>query len=180
LSNALAGLPPWSAALPLWAGSRWLWIVVEASGEIRSWESASGEVSSGIISSLHERRATAPYPLLIVDARAVPEPPADWWPRLDGLLEPGGLLLVCSRRDKRLLESVHAHAPAMVPSEWHIIEPGQEDNWHLRPATGEMLDITHDLNAPYSARVWLLRKLYRWRPPGGSIYCLPVWKGGTR
>jgi hypothetical protein len=57
-----------------------------------------------------------------------------------------------------------------------MIEPGQEDNRHLRPATASMRDITHDLDAPYSTRVWLWRKLPRWLPARGVVYCLLVWR----
>jgi hypothetical protein len=172
-----AGLPAWSVGLPLWAASRWLWLVTEASGALHYWRGAPGEGTvAGRLASLGELGSTELYPMVVLDCRAMVDLPVVWWGLLAGLLAHGGLLLICSTRDNALPANLLTHEPQLQPVGWHIIEPGQEGNWHLRPEATSMRVITHDLQPPYSTIAWLRRKFYRWMPQSDRISCLPVWR----
>jgi hypothetical protein len=170
-------LPAWSAALPLWASTNWLWLSVSSSNSIRYWTGMVGQMlSAGPADSPKQVPLTISYSLIVLDCRAVRALPDDWWAQLERMMLPGGLALVCCRRDGRLPERVGALSSNLCPGTWHVIEPGQEDNWQLRPASPFMRLIALELNPPYSTRVWLGRILRRWVPGPDAMDCLPVWR----
>ncbi len=170
-------LPAWSVALPLWASDHWLWLVPGSSGSVRYRSGAITKIlAAKQAPTLDQIPSTISYSLIVLDCRATRKLPDELWSRLAEMLAPGGLLLVCCLRDKRLPGRMRASTCGLSPSTWHVIEPGQEGNWHLRPASSSMRRLTLELNPPYTTRVWLARILYRWLPQRRTINCLPVWR----
>lgn len=176
--KGLAALPLWAAALPLWASAHWLWLAIGNSDPVRYQIGTTGQQAlvAGRSQNLGQVPFTISYSLIVLDCRAIEKLPDYWWQQLEQMLASGGLLLICCRRDKRLPGRVRAVAPKLYPSAWHVIEPGQEGSWHLRPANSSMRRIALELNPPYSTRVWLARMLRRWLPvrDTNTIDCLPV------
>jgi hypothetical protein len=176
-SNSPGNMPLWAAALPLWASAHWLWLAISSLDRISYWTGSSGQMlTAGQTESLEQAPLTTQFQLIVLDCRAVEKLPGEWWQQLEQLLTPGGLLLVCCRRNQRLPAKIRSSAPKLSPAEWHVIEPGQEGNGCLRPAIPTMRRITLELDPPYSTRVWLARMLHRWLPQRDAVDCLPVWR----
>jgi hypothetical protein len=187
-SGRVRELPPWAAALPLWAGTRWLWLRLSPEGLVAvSSDSTGGNGSNG--SGGRDGEATgsedlfgsASYDLVVVDSRVAGAIAPAFWNRLAASLEPGTLLIVCAKRRGRLREQIGAATPLLRASAWHAIEPDHEGSWRLRPATRAMHTwCDHHLSPPYSLRPWLWQSLRRWLPPAQRLVCLPVWREDTR
>ena len=177
MSGRVRDLPAWAAALPLWAGERWLWLTLSPTGllAIRG-DSANTESLQG-----DDPFASGPYDLVVVHSqRSSPVTPA-MWTRLLAALRPGAMLLVCAEGRGHLRDEIATAAPGLSPSTWHVIEPDNEGSWRLRPATRPMhIWCDHHLSPPYSLRSWLRQSLRRWLPSSQRLACLPVWREDSR
>lgn len=169
-----ADLPGWAQALPLWAGSRWLWLTVALDGLLRYW--GGGDTAAGGQSALLSDLPIAPfYPLIVLDYGAA-NLSAAWWPQLAALLASGGVLFVCGLRYDTLPAEIRAQAPGLRPATWHVLEPSLDGVWRLRPDQAAIRDLLNaDLQPPYSVRDWLHQVQRRWRPAARQVACLPVW-----
>ncbi len=177
-TGAFTGLPSWAVALPLWAGARWLWIAPMAAGEVRYYCGGSaGLHRSSRAPAMEQLPLATAYSVVVLDHRsATPQP--SWWRLLASGLEPGGVLFVCGARTAGLPARIRSAAPALRPSEWHVIERSQDADWRLRPATGAALKLFDTaLQPPLSLGARLDEIGRRWTQ-GGRLPCLPVWRDG--
>ena len=156
--------------------AQWLWLLLDADGEARAWQGGQGLPPAGGYHLRLDRLLQVPlYSIIVLDCRAkAPDPSI--WPLLAAQLAPGGLLLICGRRSRGMAARLKLKEPLLRPAGWHIIEPGQDSNWYMRPATASMLSLALSLNPPYSTRAWLARFQQRFIPPAHHVYCLPVWR----
>src|SRR6476646_3732201 len=116
IANSPVGLPGWAAVLPLWASAHWLWLAFESIDVIRYWTGTEAQaLDTGQGQNLGQLPFTIPYSFIILDIRRLGEIPADWWPHLERLLAPGGLLLICHRRDKCFVGQIRSTAPELYP-----------------------------------------------------------------
>jgi hypothetical protein len=168
-----ADLPAWAQGLPLWAGARWLWLTVALDGLLRYWWGGAA-TGSGQASLLSELPGAPPYPLIVLDYGAA-SLPAEWWPQLAALLAAGGVLFACGHRHPTLPAQIRAHAAGLCPATWHVLEPGADGGWRLRPDHGPIRHLLDaDLQPPDTLGEWLRQVQRRWRP-GRQLACLPVW-----
>jgi hypothetical protein len=169
-----ADLPAWAPALPLWAGARWLWLSLALDGLLRYW--CGGAVAErGQATLLSELPVAPPYPLIVLDYGAASFAP-DLWTQLAALLAAGGVLFVCGPRQNTLPAQIRATAAGLRPATWHVLEPGVEGYWRLRPDQATILHLLDaNLQPPDTLRDWLHQVQRRWRPVR-QVACLPVWR----
>jgi hypothetical protein len=175
---APADLPPWARALPLWTSPRWLWLIVTQDGSLR--DRCGGVVfGSGHGALATELPLAPPYPLIVLECGAA-RIPAPWWPQLAALLAAGGVLFVCGERRDSLPAQLSRSGLGFQPAPWHVLDPSTDGVWCLRPDEEPIRRLlTDDLQPPYGVRDWLTQLRRRWQPAGGSVACLPVWRGGA-
>ena len=90
-------LPPWSAAVPFWLGSDWLWLALDATGA-RFWRGSGDSIGIfGRIADPQQIAAQGTFQVIVLDCRAVRRPDSAWWRGLAAMLNTGGLLLMCYR-----------------------------------------------------------------------------------
>jgi hypothetical protein len=117
------------------------------------------------------------HPIIVLHYKAGPVPPVRWWPLLAAALAPGGLLFICGPIPAGFRTMIHATAPGLRAAEPHVIEPGQDGYWHLRPAHPAFRRlIDRQLQPPLGVRSWLALAQRPLRPPAGQVPCLPVWQ----
>ncbi len=184
-------LPPWSAAIPLWAaaGAPWLWITAatlreEPAGIERADGGAVIHVSNPLLETL---LLSGRYAVIVVHLSPAKSlhplhyRRAPGWPRLADALAPGGVLFVCGGPAVRQwAQQVVDASPALRTGMEHNIEPGQDGLWQLfpnNPAARRLID--RQISPAQSLGAWLRAKMEqtreRWIPVGGHrLYCLPV------
>jgi hypothetical protein len=173
-------LPPWATALPLWAAGGWIWISAPPDAPLRYWPGGpDGALAPAPLPHLEGLPPGPAYPLIVLDYQAGPVPPAGWWALLAAALAPGGVVFVCGPHPAGLATIIHAAAPDLHPADPHLIEPGQDGYWFLRPAGPAFRRlIARQLQPPLSVRAWLTQARRRVRPPASCVPCLPVWRAG--
>jgi len=165
-------------ALPRWLGVRWLWIIAGLDAPLRVWQgNASGRPVARDEPNLEFLAGAGGAAVVVLDYRGAGAVPAAWWPALATALAPGGVLFLCGPRAEALPGAIRAVAPELQPAAWHVLTPGQDGYWYLRPALAALRQmIDSQLQPPYSVRAWLTQVRRRWAPSSDHVACLPVWR----
>jgi hypothetical protein len=145
---------------------------------VRYWQGRDRTVlATAEIASPAQLPQPLPYPVIVLDAHAAPGVPAHWWPALAAALAPGGVLFVCGPQQPALPAQIRAATTALHPAPWHLLELGQDADWHLRPATTAAQHlIDTGLHPPLSLGAWIAQVRRRWLPTSRRLACLPVWR----
>ena len=173
-----AGLPAWAGALPLWVAAHWLWIAPAPGGGMRAW--AGGAAAEPLVQPFTgaDGPGLPPAPLVVVELAGggLPANGAG----LAALVAPGGLLFLCGSGADAGAAYLQRAAPHLLTAGRHLLLPGDDGGWCLRPAHGaarRLLD--GDLLVADSLRAWLGQWRRRVRPGTRGVPCQPFWRDGA-